>query len=181
MARLTIPTLLLAAILAGPLAGCAAGPSPDLYQTFGGQPGVVALVDDLMDGMMRNPDLHPYFVNANRRHIKAELAAQFCVTLGGPCVYKGMDMKMAHARYGIGDHEFNALVEELQEAMDRRGIPYAAQNRLLAMLAPYRNDMVHPAPPPRARPPLTIAPNAVRVPEGVPEGASTTKETPPAP
>ncbi|MEA1675569.1 group 1 truncated hemoglobin [Nitrospirillum sp. BR 11163] len=168
MTRRSAAVLLLAITLAGPLPGCASGPSPDLYQAFGGQPGLVSLVDDLMDGMMRDPDLHPYFVNANRPHIKAELVAQFCATLGGPCEYQGMDMRMAHARYGIGDHEFNALVRALQNAMDGHHIPYAAQNRFLAMLAPYRDDVVHPAPPPRARPPLVIAPDAVAVPETVP-------------
>ncbi|TWB68091.1 hemoglobin [Nitrospirillum amazonense] len=169
---------LLTITLAGAIAGCASGPSPDLYQTFGGQPGLISLVDDFMDGMMRDPDLRPYFVNANRPHIKAELVAQFCATLGGPCEYKGMDMKMAHARYGIGDHEFNALVQDLQDAMDLHRIPYRAQNRFLAMLAPYRDDVVHPAPPPRARPPLTIAPDAVVVPETVPAGGLPNK--PPA-
>ncbi|TWB52272.1 group I truncated hemoglobin [Nitrospirillum viridazoti] len=164
--------------LAGPLVGCASGPSADLYQTFGGQPGLVALVDDFMDGMMRDPDLRPYFVNANRPHIKAELAAQFCAILGGPCEYKGMDMKMAHARYGIGDHEFNALVQDLQDAMDLHHIPYRAQNRFLAMLAPYRDDVVHPAPPSRVRPLLTIAPDAVVVPETVPTGGPQNKPPP---
>lgn len=168
------PPTLKAALLAGALvlSACASGPSPELYRTFGGQPGLVILVDDFMDGMMRDPALHPYFVNANRTHIKGELVTQFCVLLGGPCDYKGMDMKMAHARYGIGDHEFNALVEALQNAMDKRGIPFAAQNRFLAMLAPYRNDVVHPAPPPRPRPPLTIAPDAQIVPETVPAGGA---------
>ncbi|MDZ5646310.1 group 1 truncated hemoglobin [Nitrospirillum sp. BR 11828] len=170
LAALLLAAPLLATALASPLlTGCAAGPSPELYQTFGGQPGLTALVDDFMDGMMRDPDLRPYFVNANRAHIKKELVSQFCATLGGPCAYKGMDMKMAHARYGIGDHEFNALVEALQTAMDRQHIPYAAQNRFLAMLAPFRDDIVHPPPPPRARPPLTLDPNAVVVPETVPE------------
>ncbi|MEE3625727.1 group 1 truncated hemoglobin [Nitrospirillum sp. BR 11752] len=167
--RRSLAALLLATALAGTvLTGCATGPSPELYQTFGGQPGLTALVDDFMDGMMRNPDLRPYFVNANRAHIKKELVSQFCAALGGPCAYKGMDMKMAHARYGIGDREFNALVEELQRAMDGRHIPYAAQNRFLAMMASFRDDMVHPAPPPRARPPLTLSPDAVAVPETVP-------------
>ncbi|WP_049973998.1 group 1 truncated hemoglobin [Azospirillum sp. B4] len=178
MAARRLPALLLVLTLTNPLAGCAPGPSPDLYQTFGGQPGLVALMDDYMDAMMRNPDLHPYFANANRTRIKAELASQFCALLGGPCAYTGMDMAMAHARYGIGDREFNALVQELQNVMDKRSIPFAAQNRLLAMLAPYRKDIVHVAPPPRTRPPLTIPPDAVVVPEGVPAERKTAPSRP---
>ena len=38
--------------------------------------------------------------------------------------------------------DFNALVEVLQAAMDAQGIPYAAQNRLLALLAPMHRDVI---------------------------------------
>lgn len=51
-------------------------------------------------------------------------------------------MKSAHADMGIRKHEFHALVEDLQAAMDARGIPYAQQNRLLALLAPMHRDVI---------------------------------------
>jgi hemoglobin len=70
------------------------------------------------------------------------LVDQFCVTLGGPCVYKGADMKSSHANLDITKGDFNALVEVLQAAMDAQGIPYAAQNRLLALLAPMHRDVI---------------------------------------
>lgn len=37
---------------------------------------------------------------------------------------------------------FNALVEVLQSAMDAQGIPFAQQNRLLALLAPMHRDVI---------------------------------------
>jgi hemoglobin len=36
----------------------------------------------------------------------------------------------------------NILVEHLQHAMDREGVPFAAQNRFLAKLAPMKRDVV---------------------------------------
>ena len=41
----------------------------------------------------------------------------------------------------IGRGHFNALVEDLQIAMDKRGIPFRAQNRLLAKLAPMYREI----------------------------------------
>ena len=48
------------------------------------------------------------------------------------------------ARFTKGD--FNALVEVLQQSMEARGIPFGAQNRLLARLAPMHREIVTPRP-----------------------------------
>jgi hemoglobin len=37
---------------------------------------------------------------------------------------------------------FNALVEVLQTSMDAKKIPFSAQNRLLAQLAPMHRDII---------------------------------------
>jgi hemoglobin len=38
--------------------------------------------------------------------------------------------------------DFNAVVEDLQSAMDNCNIPFATQNRFLARLAPYQHQVV---------------------------------------
>ena len=38
---------------------------------------------------------------------------------------------------------FNALVEVLQQSMDAQGIPFSAQNKLLAQLAPMHRDIIN--------------------------------------
>ncbi|HUZ13760.1 MAG TPA: group 1 truncated hemoglobin [Caulobacteraceae bacterium] len=74
--------------------------------------------------------------------LKRTLAEQICYVLGGPCSYTGRDMRSVHAELGIQDADFNALVEDLQWAMRREGVAFAAQNQLLAKLAPMRRDVV---------------------------------------
>ena len=51
-------------------------------------------------------------------------------------------MHDAHANMGIQDADLAALVENLQAAMRVERVPYAAQNRLLAKLAPMRRTVV---------------------------------------
>jgi hemoglobin len=43
---------------------------------------------------------------------------------------------------GVTKADMNALVENLQAAMREAGVPFAAQNRLLAKLAPMSGHVV---------------------------------------
>lgn len=111
-----------------------------VFDQFGGKPGLVKLMDDFMVNLMADARTRPYFADSDREHIKAELVDQFCVILDGPCTYTGRDMEKVHRNLGINRAAFNALVEDLQKAMDKHNVPFRAQNKLLAKLAP-----MHPA------------------------------------
>ncbi|TBR75521.1 MAG: group 1 truncated hemoglobin [Burkholderiaceae bacterium] len=113
-----------------------------LYQVFGERPGLVKLMDDFMTRLVADPRTGPFFGPANQTRIKAELVDQFCQLTGGPCVYKGVDMKTIHQGLKINKGDFNALVEELQHAMDDQDIPFRDQNKLLAMLAPMHREII---------------------------------------
>jgi hemoglobin len=112
-----------------------------LYKEFGEQPGLVKIIDDFYDLLLVDPRTQPYFEGAPIKRIKQKLAEQFCVLLDGPCVYTGRTMKRAHEGQNIDRAAFNALVEDLQTAMDRNGVPFRAQNKLLAKLAPMYRDI----------------------------------------
>ena len=134
-------TLLLGLALA---AGMAQAQNTDaLYTELGGQPGLVALIDDFMPRLLADARMNPFFKDVDQAHVKDQLVSQFCEVSGGPCRHKGPDMKKAHAGFDISRAHFNALVEVLQNSMDARGIPFAAQNRLLARLAPMHREIVN--------------------------------------
>ena len=125
----------------------AANPAPrdpalkGVYDQFGGKEGLVSLMNDFMDNLVADPRTKPFFENADRNHIKAELVDQFCVILDGPCIYTGKDMVKAHKKLGLDRADFNALVEDLQVAMNKHKIPFRAQNKLLAKLAPMHREV----------------------------------------
>lgn len=125
----------------------AANPAPadpsllPVYREFGEIAGLNALMDDFMVILLADARTRPFFADADQVAIKKHLAEQFCVILGGPCSYEGRDMKSSHKGLDIGRGHFNALVEDLQIAMDKRGIPFRAQNRLLAKLAPMYREI----------------------------------------
>ncbi|KGI77534.1 group I truncated hemoglobin [Oleiagrimonas soli] len=112
------------------------------FADFGGKAGLKALMEDFMANLMADPRTQPFFAHVDRTRIKHELVDQFCVILDGPCTYTGASMAQAHRGLGIKRADFNALVEDLQKAMNKHNIPFRAQNKLLAKLAPMHRDIV---------------------------------------
>lgn len=113
-----------------------------VFAEFGGKPGLVILMNDFMDNLMADPRTHPYFAPVDREHVKAELVDQFCVILDGPCTYTGGSMASVHKGMGVDRAAFNALVEDLQSAMNKNHVPFRAQNKLLAKLAPMHKVII---------------------------------------
>jgi hemoglobin len=135
---ISIMSLMLATLASAP----AWAQSSEAYKAFGEKPGLVALMDDFMVRLLANPRMNAFFAKSNQQRVKEQLVEQFCVELGGPCVYKGADMKSAHAELDINKGDFNVLVELLQDSMNAKGIAFRAQNQLLARLAPMHRDII---------------------------------------
>ena len=142
--RLTLRAAL--AILTLTLAGAAGGqtaPVDDrLYRAWGGEEGIRATMEDFFVRLRADPRTAPFFKDSNREHLVRQLTDQLCELAGGPCKYEGAPMGPAHRDLDIGKAEFNALVEVLQQSMDARGIPFRAQNAMLARLAPMHREIV---------------------------------------
>ena len=131
-----LPVLVL---LAASPAG-AAGPS--LYDELGGKDGLTRIAATMLDIASKDPRTHDQFGDVSLTWLTPRLAAYFCMRVGGPCRYPGRDLRTEHEALHISVGEFNAVVEDLQTAMDRQGIPYWIQNRFLALLAPTEHDIV---------------------------------------
>ena len=123
-------------------AATAAAAPAGLYQALGEKPGITRLMDDFVNRVVKDPRIGGHFKDTKPAALKESLTDQICQLSGGPCKYEGADMKSAHADMDINKGHFNALVEVLQSAMDAQGIPFAQQNRLLALLAPMHRDVI---------------------------------------
>ena len=113
-----------------------------LYEDMGGQTGIDRLVDDATARFLADPRVGKTFDDTNMVRFKKMLADQLCQLTGGPCEYKGHDMKTAHHGLAVNQAQFNALAEDLQDAMEAVGVSYHTQNRLMALLAPMQRDVV---------------------------------------
>ena len=113
-----------------------------VYRAWGGKAGIRAVMDDFVPRLVADPRTAPFFKDVNRENLTAQLTEQLCQEAGGPCKYSGAPMKLVHQDLDIQRRDFNALVEILQQAMDAKGIPFAAQNGMLARLAPMHREIV---------------------------------------
>jgi hemoglobin len=139
-----IPSKLRATLLAVLIAcwGTIASADDSLYRDFGERDGLVHIIDDAMDRWVADDRIKDTFDDVNLDRLKGHLVDQICELIGGPCHYKGRDMYHAHKGLHLDNAQFNALVEDLQLAMNAYNIPFRTQNRLLAILAPMQHDVV---------------------------------------
>lgn len=112
-----------------------------LYKAFGEKPGLVHITQDLVTNLLADPRTSAYFEGVSLRRLNEKLVEQFCVLTGGPCEYTGRTMKRTHEGLNIDRAAFNALVEDLQKAMDKNNVPFRSQNKLLSKLAPMYRDI----------------------------------------
>ena len=113
----------------------------ETFKAFGGREGLVKIMDDFMIGLVADPRTKPFFDNEKQTFIKAMLVDQMCELMNGGCQYVGRDMKTSHANMKVNREAFNALVEQFQFAMDKHNVPFSAQNKLLAKLAPMYREI----------------------------------------
>lgn len=112
-----------------------------LYDDLGGEPGVRAVIDHMLGLTLDDPKMAPIFDNTNIDRLKSILFIHTCHMADGPCDYKGQDMRRAHDGLGVRTWHFNKLVENMQTAMDAQNIPFRVQNKLMARLAPFHDDV----------------------------------------
>jgi hemoglobin len=109
---------------------------------FGGMDGLTKMTSDFVERIQKNPRIGVFFKDTDADRLTALLAEQFCDLLGGGCKYSGRPMKSLHAGMGVKSADFNALAEELQNAMTAAGVSQSEQYRLVAKLAPMHRDVV---------------------------------------
>ncbi len=123
-------------------AGAKPANDPRLLAAWNGRAGINRVVDRFVDRNFADPRISDIFKNHDQVRLRRTLKEQFCFLLGGECDYTGRDMRSSHKDLGIQNADMNALVENLQTVMGEEKIPFWAQNRLLAKLAPMRRHVV---------------------------------------
>ena len=118
-----------------------------LYDRLGDKAAIVAVVDDFVANCAADKRINMFFAataaDKNRlAAFKNTLVDQICEAAGGPCKYKGKDMKSAHAGMGISNADFNALVEDLTKSLNKFKVGKAEQDQLLGVLGPMRSQIV---------------------------------------
>ncbi|MFL9879742.1 group 1 truncated hemoglobin [Herbaspirillum rhizosphaerae] len=113
-----------------------------LYRDLGGLEVLTKVVDDTLVLALADVRIKDTFKDTDMKRLAKLITEQFCELSGGPCKYSGDPMKEVHQGLALNNMQFNALVEDLQAAMDKSNIPSRTQNKLLALLAPMQRTVV---------------------------------------
>ncbi len=113
-----------------------------MWHAFHEGAGVDRIVADFVTRNLADARIGDIFKGQDIVRLRRMLAEHFCYILGGGCRYSGRTMREAHKHMGVQQADMGALVENLQAAMRAERVPFTAQNRFLAKLAPIHRDVV---------------------------------------
>ena len=118
-----------------------------LYERLGGKTAITAVVNEFVGNVAGDSRINNFFKKTagdpkRLAAFKTKLVNQICQASGGPCAYKGLDMKAAHKGMGISDADFGALVEDLVKALDKFNVGATEKNELLGALGGMKGDIV---------------------------------------
>jgi len=82
------------------------------------------------------------FAKTDHNDLRRLVIEQLCEATGGPCKYTGRSMEEAHSGLNLTNADYSAFMGDLVAAMDEAKVPLAQQNKLIALLAPMKSQVV---------------------------------------
>ncbi len=111
-----------------------------LYDRLGGVYNIATVVDDFIERLFVNETLNanPAIREARDRVPKAGLkfrvTALVCQATGGPQNYTGRSMKESHQHLNITEEEWQAMLADFKESLDKFQVPENEQTELFAIV-----------------------------------------------
>ncbi len=113
-----------------------------LYAELGGKAGVDAIIEKFLWNVSDDDRIFQRFADSDIARFQEKMGEFICQIANGPCQYSGDDMKRVHAGHDISEMQFNAVVENLLDAMEEMKYSVSTQNKLISRLAPMHGDIV---------------------------------------
>ncbi len=115
----------------------------NLYQELGGESGVAVIVNNFIMTIASDERVIDYFAVSNVQRFREKMVEHICLISDGPCTYTGDTMVDVHTGMDVKEGDFNAIVEDMMEALNESGVAIGTQNRLLARLATFRGEIIY--------------------------------------
>jgi hemoglobin len=116
-----------------------------LYERLGGYDAIAAVTDDFIGRLATDPTESRFFVghsDDSKQRIRQHIVDQLCNLTGGPCVYKGRDMKTTHKGLGITQADWDISVKHLVATLDKFKVPEKEKNEVLTAVSGLKDQIV---------------------------------------
>ena len=123
------------------------GDGESLYERLGGDYGIAAAVDDLVDRLYendtvnQNPAVQEFHDEDGQPGFKYLVTAWSIEATGGPEIYAGRDMEEAHMDLDVTEREFDVVYTEIETSLYQLGVPEREMDEFMEIIESYR-DMV---------------------------------------
>lgn len=114
-----------------------------LYDELGGMPAIEKITGNFIAEVGYSKNLSAFYADSDLNRFYEKMVEYLCEVVDGPCDYQGESMAVVHQGMNISEADFNDVVDALINAMNRSGVPHRVQNRVLARLAPKREQIIY--------------------------------------
>jgi len=109
--------------------------SPSLYTRLGGYDVIAAFVDAWIPLLVLERHLGRYFkgMSTDTQRKVRQLTVDFIAEqAGGPVLYTGRSMKVAHQGLGISERDYDRLMQHAATALDKVGVADPEKGKMLS-------------------------------------------------
>ena len=116
-----------------------------LYTRLGGYDAIVAVTENLLSRLTKDPQLGRFWKNRGDDGVRREkqlLIDFLCASAGGPLLYVGRDMKISHKGMGINESDWRLFVGHVEATLDSFNVPTSERAAVLAFIDSTKRDIV---------------------------------------
>ena len=114
----------------------------DLFDSIGGQRGLRTAVDVFYRRVLADPALMPFFAGIDVGRLSAHQRAFLATALGGPDLYGGRDLAVAHGGLRIDDAAFDGVADHLVGTLRDLGADAGVLRAVSERLESHRSAVV---------------------------------------
>jgi hemoglobin len=113
-----------------------------LYERLGGRDGIRAVVDDFYDRLLDDPELGPFFADADVERLRRTQTDFLCEAAGGPESYDAAPVREAHAHVPFEPRHIERAVELLYASLDAFDVPEDDADAVVGAVAAHEDDLL---------------------------------------
>jgi hemoglobin len=116
-----------------------------LYARLGGYDAIVAVTENLLSRLAKDPQLGRFWKNRgdDGLHREKQLLINFlCASAGGPLLCVGRDMKTSHRGMGINESDWRIFVGHVDVTLEDFKVPASERAAVLAFVDSTKRDIV---------------------------------------
>ncbi len=113
-----------------------------LYEKYGGEGTIKALVEEFYQRVTADPSLQPMFKGVDMGNLKRHQALFISQALGGPKQYDGRSMYQAHKHLNITSEQFDAVAGHLVATLHSLNVAQGDIDTIVGAIAPLKPEIV---------------------------------------